>query len=180
MCKRFKLTTSPQALADLLELAELPAWEPRHNISPRQRVLVVRQDPVTRQKTAALVTWGSVTDWSHDSAIFIIARSEAITETRSFANAIRNRRCLSAADGYYEWVKRGGRKQPHLIQLKDRRPFAFAGFWKQLSEDNGTGTTTCLILTMAASLQPEPLTFGFRLRRAASHRGCSTQAGPHS
>ena len=104
MCGRFKLTATPQALADLFDLAELPAVEPRYNVAPSQPVLAVRQDPAGG-RTAALLRWGLVPHWSRDTKAFPNARSETAATKPAFQDAFRHRRCLIAADGFYEWVR---------------------------------------------------------------------------
>lgn len=48
----------------------------------------------------------------------------------SYGQAFRKRRCLIPADGFYEWRKVLGGKIPYNIQMKDGRPFAFAGLWE--------------------------------------------------
>jgi putative SOS response-associated peptidase YedK len=49
-----------------------------------------------------------------------------------FRSAIKKRRCLVPADGYYEWLKLDAKhKQPFYYGRKDGRPLAFAGLWEE-------------------------------------------------
>jgi putative SOS response-associated peptidase YedK len=63
----------------------------------------------------------------------IKARSEEAASRASFRSAMRQRRCLIPADGFYEWEKVGTAKQPHWFRLANEQPFAFAGLSEQWS-----------------------------------------------
>jgi putative SOS response-associated peptidase YedK len=52
---------------------------------------------------------------------------ETVETAPSYREAFRKRRCLLPADGFYEWRTIGGAKIPFAIEMKDDRPFAFAG-----------------------------------------------------
>jgi putative SOS response-associated peptidase YedK len=54
------------------------------------------------------------------------------------------------ADGFYEWKKEGGRKQPVYIRRKDGQPFAFAGLWEEW-EREGEIIQSCVIITTQAN-----------------------------
>ena len=76
-----------------------------------------------------LMRWGLVPAWVKDPrkfALLINARAETVLEKPAFKNAIRRRRCLVPADGYYEWQDRDGRKRPFFIHRRDGQPFGFA------------------------------------------------------
>src|SRR5207245_87686 len=77
----------------------------------------------------------------------INAKSETVAELPSFRVAFRQRRCLIPADGFYEWKKEGGRKQPVYICMKDREPFAFAGLWERWVGEEDEFIESCTILT---------------------------------
>jgi putative SOS response-associated peptidase YedK len=77
----------------------------------------------------------------------INARSETVAEKPSFRAAFRRRRCLVVADGFYEWQKLNGGKQPFYIRLQDGRPFAFAGLWEHWKGPGDTIIESCTLLT---------------------------------
>src|SRR3954454_9113264 len=77
---------------------------------------------------------GLIPAWADDPAIgdrLANARSETAATKPSFRRAFRSRRCLVVADGFYEWQKVDGRKQPYFIGLKSDRPFGLAGLWER-------------------------------------------------
>ncbi len=105
------------------------------------------------ERELALVQWGLVPHWAKDKAIgnsLINARAETAAEKPSFRDAMKRRRCLIPADGFYEWKKLGKGKQPWLLRVKGARPFAFAGLWSQWKNpEGGASLETCAILTTA-------------------------------
>ncbi len=80
-------------------------------------------------------------------ARMINARGETVAEKPSFRSAVKTRRCLIPADGFYEWVRTGEGKQPHFIHFADARPFAFAGLWERWNKGGGEPLDTCTIIT---------------------------------
>jgi len=76
----------------------------------------------------------------------INAVSETVATNNLFRNAIKKRRCLVLADGFYEWQKSGGKKvkgdAPWLFEVGGGKPFAFAGIWERWGE-----LESCAILT---------------------------------
>jgi putative SOS response-associated peptidase YedK len=157
MCGRYRSTVTTKEMADLFDLAELLAVEPRYNIAPSQPVLTVRQDPESGKRTAGLLTWGLVPHWSKDGTAFINARSETAASKPAFRDSFRKRRCLIPANGFYEWQKQGSKKQPYFIGLKDGRPFAFAGLWERWQSAEGPLLETCAILTTGANDLMRPI-----------------------
>jgi putative SOS response-associated peptidase YedK len=99
--------------------------------------------------------WGLVPHWAKDKSIgnqLINARSESAASKPTFRDSFRRRRCLIAADGFYEWKKIGKQKQPYLIRMPNNRPFAFAGLWDRWGEGDER-FESCTILTTAANEQ---------------------------
>jgi putative SOS response-associated peptidase YedK len=151
MCGRFAQRTSPRELARTFGVA-VPEVKARYNIAPTQEVLAVRQQAEAR--AAVMLRWGLIPAWARDPAIgqkLINARSETVSEKPSFREAFKARRCLVPADGFYEWRREGARKQPYYFQLRDGRPFAFAGLWECWRGADGEPVETCAILTTEAN-----------------------------
>jgi putative SOS response-associated peptidase YedK len=152
MCGRFVITSPPAALRLMFGYVEQPNFPPRHNIAPTQPVPVVIVEHGARH--FRLMRWGLIPSWVKDPrkiTLMINARSEGIAEKPAFKNAIRRRRCLIPADGYYEWQVTGGRKRPHFIHRADSRPFALAGLAESWMGPNGEELDTVAIVTTAAS-----------------------------
>ncbi len=133
MCGRFSLTTAPEAMRELFGFENLPNLAPRYNIAPTQDVAVVRQAAGSGRELV-LLRWGLIPSWARDTAHpapLINARAETVAEKPAFRGAFRERRCLVPADGFYEWRREDGGKQPFRIGFADAAPFAFAGLWER-------------------------------------------------
>lgn len=149
MCGRYTLTVDASVLASLFETAPLIELEPRYNIAPSQPVPIVRSDGDGNRQWAT-VRWGLIPSWAKDAKIgnrLINARAETAAHKPSFRSAYKHRRCLLPADGFYEWVKGPGGKQPSHIRFTDGRPFSFAGLWESWTPPEGEVVESCTILT---------------------------------
>lgn len=152
MCGRFTLATSGAQLAEQFQLAEAPQLAPRYNIAPTQAVAVVRAGGAGRE--LAWLRWGLVPVWAKDPSIgsrMINARAETVADKPAFRTALRRRRCLIPADGFYEWQAAPGGKQPFYFHMADGAPFAFAGLWEHWNSPEGAPLETCTILTTDAN-----------------------------
>jgi putative SOS response-associated peptidase YedK len=150
MCGRFTLTDPDADLAVQFNLPEIPDMEPRYNIAPTQSVAAVRVKANSQTRELVLLRWGLIPFWAKDPQIgarMINARSKTAAEKPAFRVAFRQRRCLVVADGFYEWQKQNGGKQPFYIHLRDRQPFAFAGLWEFWKGPDDTAVESCTLLT---------------------------------
>jgi putative SOS response-associated peptidase YedK len=153
MCGRFTLRTSGKVVADFFGLSEIPNRPARFNIAPTQPVPAVRVGPEHEGRELALLRWGLIPGWATDRSIgnrMINARSDTVATKPAFRKAFRQRRCVIVADGFYEWNKLNGRKQPYYIRLKDGGPFAFAGLWEHWNR-GGAHIDSCTMLTTDAN-----------------------------
>ena len=150
MCGRFTLATAPEIVAEFFELTAVPDLSPRYNIAPTQSAPAILLTPERAQRVFRPLRWGLIPGWAKDPTIgnrMINARAETVAEKPAFRSAFRQRRCLVVSDGFYEWKKGPGRKQPFYIRMRDDRPFAFAGLWEHWEADDGTGIDSCALLT---------------------------------
>jgi putative SOS response-associated peptidase YedK len=123
MCGRFTLTTSGQIIAEFFKLSEVPDIKPRYNIAPTQSVATVTVAAKKMQRQFQFMRWGLIPSWAKDMKIgsrMINARSETVAEKPAFRSAIKHRRCLIVADGFYEWQQQGKNKQPYYFQTAGR------------------------------------------------------------
>jgi len=154
MCGRFTLTSTPEALAQRFGLDTFPQLTPRYNIAPGQNVLAIRIDAEEKRRVSATLRWGLVPSWADDPGVgfrMINARAETAAEKPAFRSAFRARRCLVPADGFYEWARREGAKQPYHIGLRDGNPFGIAGLWERWQDREGGALESCTLLTTDAS-----------------------------
>ena len=154
MCGRFALISDTEQLVMQFGIApatvaQMPPSVPRYNVAPTQPVTAVRLD-TQGQRELTFFRWGLIPSWSKDIEIgsrLINARSETVTEKPSFRTAFKRRRCIIPADGFYEWQKLNGGKQPQYIHAVDGRPLALAGLWELWQDPEGSMLQTCTILT---------------------------------
>ncbi len=153
MCGRYVITSSPAAIRALFGYPEQPNFPPRYNVAPTQPIPIVRL--VDGKRQFVLMRWGLIPAWVKDPKTFsllINARAESVIDKPSFRAAMRRRRCLIPADGFYEWKDSGGRKQPYFVRLrKSDGPFAFAGLWETWTGPNGEEMDTVAIVTTSAN-----------------------------
>jgi len=94
--------------------------------------------------------WGLIPSWPKDAsgaARMINARSETAGTKPAFRDALKSRRCLIPADGFYEWKRDGKTKQPYCFEVGESDLFAFAGLWDRWKDPSGNWIKTCSILT---------------------------------
>jgi putative SOS response-associated peptidase YedK len=151
MCGRYVIISSPEAIRRLFGYVDQPNFPPRYNVAPTQPVPIVRL--AEGQRRFALVRWGLIPAWVKDPKTFslvINARGESVLDKPAFRNAMRRRRCLFPADGFYDWNEAGGRRRPHFIRPKAGGPIAFAGLWESWMGPNGEEMETAAIVTTQA------------------------------
>jgi putative SOS response-associated peptidase YedK len=154
MCGRFLARKSPEEVARWFATRNpLPNARPRYNVAPTDAVLAVRFNPETKERTLDPLRWGLVPYWAKDIKIgysLINAKAETVAEKPAFREAFKSRRCLIAADGFYEWAKLpdGKTKQPYAIMMQDRSLFGFAGLWERWKDrTSGETVRSCTIIT---------------------------------
>ena len=135
-------------------------WDPRFNIAPTQHVPVVRQYPKEPIRHISMVKWGLIPAWAKDPSIAsgtINAKSETAATKPAFRDPLKFRRCLIPADGFYEWKKAGGAKQPFCFEVNDGELFAFAGLWDGWKNPDGQWIRSCSILTTTPNAVTSPI-----------------------
>jgi putative SOS response-associated peptidase YedK len=159
MCGRLTRRSPPRVVAEAFDLPEVPELFPRFNVAPGEPVAVVRQPAASKGRELVFLRWGLVPAWADDPAIgdrLANARSETAATKPSFRRAFRSRRCLVVADGFYEWQRTNGRKQPYFIGLRGDRPFGLAGLWERWGK-GGEPVESCTILTTEANELMRPI-----------------------
>lgn len=161
MCGRYRLSRRKEILEEHFAADWDDAeWSPRYNIAPTQSVPVVRQNRKTASRELSLIRWGLVPSWAKDpskGAAMINARSETAAIKPAFSDALKFRRYLIPADGFYEWQKVGKTKQPYCFEVNRGELFAFAGLWETWSDPSGKTLETCSILTTTPNAITAPV-----------------------
>jgi len=150
MCGRYFVTTPGQVLGEQFSIVTPPELVPRYNIAPTQSVAIVRADTGGARELAQVV-WGLIPSWAKERAIgnkLINARGETLGDKPAFRDSYKRRRCLIPADGFYEWQKVAGGKQPWAVRSKSGEPFALAGLWSRWRDpESGAEIDSCTIVT---------------------------------
>lgn len=158
MCGRYALTSPPETIRQMFGYRAEAAFPPRYNVAPTQPVPVVRW--VAGEPQFVLMRWGLVPTWVKDPGSFSLivnARGESVNDKPAFRNAMKRRRCLLPADGFYEWKVEAGRKRPYFVRKKGGGPLALAGLWETWTGPNGEEQDTVCIVTTRANRLVEPI-----------------------
>ncbi len=155
MCGRMALTLPHDAMAQLFGAApanDLPQV-PNYNICPTNMVHIVTADTQGARRLSAM-RWGLLPRWyktPSDGPLLINARAETVTEKPAFRDAVRSRRGLVVASGFYEWTKGADDgRDPWYITRTDGAPLAFAAIWQDWTSPDAVRLPTCAVLTTAA------------------------------
>ncbi|MFY0612760.1 MAG: SOS response-associated peptidase [Hyphomicrobiaceae bacterium] len=162
MCSRYSLTSPHEAVRSYFNYGNDHPFPPRYNLAPTDPVAIVRpggRDP----RELVLVRWGLIPSWVKDPGQFstlINARAETLAEKPSFRAALRHKRCLVPANGFFEWTGGRGAKQPHYVHRAEWRaeapddtvpPLAFAGLYEDWLGPDGSEIDTMAIITVPAN-----------------------------
>lgn len=151
MCGRYRLSRRKELVEEYFDCtSDEQEWEPRYNIAPTQSVPVIRQNPEKPVRELSLMRWGLIPSWAKGdsgAASMINARSETAGTKPAFADALKRRRCLIPADGFYEWKRSTESKHPFCFEVNNGELFAFAGLWDCWRRTDGAWLMSCSILT---------------------------------
>lgn len=159
MCSRYSLTSPPEAVRAYFGYRDTPNFPARYNVAPTQPIPVVCIDKEGARRFR-LMRWGLLPSFVKDPKQFptlINARSEEALTKPSFRNAMRWRRCLIPADGFYEWTGPKSARRPFLLRPREPRLIAFAGLYERWRDAEGGEVDTVAILTCPANRTVTPL-----------------------
>lgn len=163
MCGRYAITLPPEAVRNYFAFVEHPDFPPRYNVAPTQPIPVVVADPPMRGglRHFILMRWGFLPGFVKDPKDFpliVNARAETLAERLSFRAALKRRRCVVIADGFYEWRRDAGTsgrgrpaRRPYLVRRASGGPMGFAGLYETWSDQSGGEIDTACIVTTAAN-----------------------------
>ncbi len=165
MCGRFGLEASWQELFDYLDLVGSrqlgESMPPRYNIAPTQPIVTVSIG-VGGSREGQLVRWGLVPSWVKDPkdfSLLVNARAETAIDKPTFRNAMRHRRVLIPASGFYEWQRygKGEPSQPYWVRPRDGGMVCFGGLVETWCDPNGSEIDTGCIISTAANESFAPI-----------------------
>jgi putative SOS response-associated peptidase YedK len=140
MCGRYYRRSDKQRIAEAFRVGVPPTFEilPSYNVAPQSFQPVIRMNRETGEREFAQMRWGLMPFWAKDAKIAystINAKAETVATNPTFREALKRRRCLVPADGFYEWMKIDAKnRRPYAIALKDGSPLAFAGLWERWTD----------------------------------------------
>lgn len=160
MCGRFVLIESLRMMQNLFGYRLPEGYDERvldmgnrYNIAPTQPIAVVDAG-LDGIRHVRLVRWGLIPAWTKDAktqSLLFNARSETAADKPSFRTAMRHRRCLVPASGFYEWRRMGTAKMPYYIRPRDGSTMAFAGLTETWLGSEGSEIDTGAVLTTSAN-----------------------------
>jgi len=153
MCSRYFLDADGNVIAYTFRVPPNPSIRKRFNIAPTQEAPVVRV-AASGEREIAMLRWGLVPAWAKELKVgtrMINARAEGVDSKPAFRDAVKRRRCIVPATGFFEWQGEAGRKQPFAITAQDQPLFAFAGLWERWKPDAGEPVETFTIVTTDAN-----------------------------
>ena len=134
MCGRYTFFNNIDSVQCSLDIdiidSNLVDHQVSYNISPTQDAPVIFED--NNKRILKNMRWGLIPSWSRNDSFaskLINARSETISDKPSFKNLISTNRCIVIANGYYEWVNIGNKKQPYFIYSDKDTTISMAGLW---------------------------------------------------
>jgi putative SOS response-associated peptidase YedK len=161
VCGRYRLSGRKQIVEEYFDsVSGEEDWAPRYNVAPTQSVPVIRQNPKEPIRVLSLMRWGLIPSWAKDSsaaARMINARAETAATKPAFRDAMKSRRCLIPADGFYEWMRMEKTKQPYCFEINNGELFAFAGLWDRWKDPSGQWVKSCSILTTTPNAVTSPI-----------------------
>jgi putative SOS response-associated peptidase YedK len=164
MCGRYVAATPPAQLAELFGVTDVRAGDlgARWNVAPTLEVysVAVGSDGERRLGT---FRWGLIPWFAKDAthgAQMINARAETVADKPAFRRCLERRRCILPADGFYEWLRTGKERLPHLFTAADDSVLGFAGLWevwRPKDEPDAEPLRTCTIITTTANATMRPI-----------------------
>ena len=130
---------------------------PRYNIAPQENVFVIVNKGTNHIQN---MKWGLIPFWAPDKSIgakMINARCETIWKKNAFKHAIKQKRCIIPASGFFEWKKEGSAKIPYFIKVSDQPIISFAGIYDHWYTEQGYAILSFAIITTDANEFVNPI-----------------------
>lgn len=151
MCGRYVIEDFQELSETLRQIPFQVDYEPQPNwnAAPSQELPVIVEEDGTWHLRP--MRWGLIPRWTKPGETPKIApinaRAETLAEKPMFRSLVRKQRCLVPANGFYEWKRTGGPKQPYYIFLKDQPVMLMAGLYDFAKDGAGEAFGTYTIVT---------------------------------
>ncbi len=156
MCGRFVLISNLSQITEEFNLKEMASsFVPRGDIHPGEKTACIIAEKGKNQ--LAGFQWGFLPKWSKQtetSKLLINARAETLIEKPTFKEAFQRRRCLIAADGFYEWSPA---KKQFYFYMQNLKPFGLAGIYDKADTSPTHKAAAFVIITTAPNNLIAPL-----------------------
>ena len=163
MCGRYVIEGTTE-LSERFQLRQIPAdlfpeWT-TYNAAPTQLLPVIVEEE-SGERTALSMQWGLVPRWRRpdgkSGVAPINARAETLQEKPMFRGLTKARRCIVPANGFYEWRKLDGRKQPYYLTADDGELWGLAGLYDLTHDEENEAAGSFTIITTSANPVVAPL-----------------------
>ena len=152
MSSRYTISASAESITKRFGVDATPAYKRRFNIAPTQLTPVITNES---PRGFSFFYWGLISNLANNKSLserLYITRAENIPEKLSFQNALRERRCIIPADGFYEWKKVSKKGMvPYYYYLKSREPFGMAGLWEEFENEEGESVHAFTLISCLAN-----------------------------
>jgi putative SOS response-associated peptidase YedK len=162
-----------------VQAVDVSNWIPRYNLAPTQLAPLITNESARR---LTLARFGLVPSWAEGAKVgnkLINARVESVGTSKAFGRALRTRRGVVPATGYFEWqITQGGKKRPLFIHDRAHKPLALAALWDRWHGPDGEVFESFAVITRPASgfLEAIHSRMPFELRPADIERWLSPAA----
>lgn len=159
MCARYLLLEKHYRLLMQRLGVPAPAVMTRYDIAPGTLIPTLRPTARDSTRQPASIHWGLKSSWAArpGGRALVNVRAETLAEKTTFRDALRSRRCVIPASGFYEWQTVGRTKKPWLFERLDKEPFAFAGLWEPPHESGESAPDTCALITTTPNDIMQPI-----------------------
>jgi putative SOS response-associated peptidase YedK len=163
MCGRYVIEGTTE-LSERFQLRRVPAdlfpeWT-TYNAAPTQILPVIVED-AAGERAVLPMQWGLVPRWRRSDGKAgvapINARAETLREKPMFRGLTKVKRCIVPINGFYEWQKTDGRKQPYYISAEDGELWGLAGLYDLTHDEENDAAGSFTIVTTGANALVAPL-----------------------
>jgi putative SOS response-associated peptidase YedK len=120
-------------------------------VFPTDTVPVITGDGIGG-RMVNLFRWGFPNPYKPGQLI-INARGETVDQKPTFRKVLFSGRCLVPANGFFEWKKKGGKKDKYLIRSGRQEIFYMAGLYNTFAGKDGRPFAGFVIITTQANEQ---------------------------